>query len=181
MLKVILSSTELIKKSYIYGTLDPWLGQGLLTSTGEKWFHHRKMITPAFHFGVVDTFFEIMSEKAEILNQVMEEEIKKNPGKPIDFFDFANRCALDILCETAMGVNVDVQRNLENEYMAALPKVAEIALKRMYRPWLALDCIFYRTKYGAEFKSALDTMNKFTMEIDSNGFLIPSINLKMVL
>lgn len=51
-----------------------------------------------FHFGVVDTFFEIMSEKAEILNQVIEEGIKKNPGKPIDFFYFSNRCALNIIC-----------------------------------------------------------------------------------
>ena len=65
---------------------------------GEKWLHQRKIITPAFHFGIVETFSETISEKAEILNQIIEEEIKKNPGKPIEFFSLAVRCTLHIIC-----------------------------------------------------------------------------------
>ena len=56
------------------------------------------MITPAFHFGVVDKFSETMSEKAEILNKMIEKEIEVNPDKPIEFFLYATRCTLDIIC-----------------------------------------------------------------------------------
>ena len=66
--------------------------------SGQKWFHQRKLLTPAFHFGVVDQFYETMSEKAEILNEIIEEKIKENPGEPIEFFQLAIRCALDIIC-----------------------------------------------------------------------------------
>ena len=65
---------------------------------GQNWFHQRKIITPAFHFGVVDLFTETMSEKAEILNQIIEEKIKQNPNEPIDIFKLALKCALDIIC-----------------------------------------------------------------------------------
>lgn len=65
---------------------------------GQQWFHQRKLLTPAFHFGVVDQFYETMSEKADILNQIIEETINANPGKPIDFFELAIGCALDIIC-----------------------------------------------------------------------------------
>ena len=39
-----------------------------------------------------------MSEKAEILNEIIEEKIEENPEKPIEFFTLAIRFALDTIC-----------------------------------------------------------------------------------
>uniref|UniRef100_A0A182M905 Cytochrome P450 n=1 Tax=Anopheles culicifacies TaxID=139723 RepID=A0A182M905_9DIPT len=44
------------EKSQIYDFIKPWLGQGLLISSGEKWFHRRKIITPTFHFKILEGF-----------------------------------------------------------------------------------------------------------------------------
>ena len=46
----VLSSNININKSRIYDNLQPWLGTGLITSGGNKWHSHRKMLTPTFHF-----------------------------------------------------------------------------------------------------------------------------------
>jgi hypothetical protein len=42
--QVILSSPKHIDKSDDYNFLHPWLGTGLLTSHGQKWFTRRKVI-----------------------------------------------------------------------------------------------------------------------------------------
>ncbi|XP_033213837.1 cytochrome P450 4c3-like [Belonocnema kinseyi] len=60
----------------------------------DKWFHDRKNLTPAFHFDVVDQCTETMSEKAEVMVKCIEDEIKENPGKPIDFYVHSLKCAI---------------------------------------------------------------------------------------
>lgn len=55
----ILSSSKHLAKGEIYNLLDPFLKTGLLTSSGEKWFMRRRMLTPAFHFSILKEYFEI--------------------------------------------------------------------------------------------------------------------------
>ncbi len=51
-----MNSTKLIDKSSEYDFLKPWLADGLLLSTGNKWFKMIKVITPTFHFKILDQF-----------------------------------------------------------------------------------------------------------------------------
>ena len=51
----------------LYRFLWPWLNQGLLTSAGAKWHGRRKMLTPAFHFKILEDFLVVMNEQSKIL------------------------------------------------------------------------------------------------------------------
>ena len=62
----VLTSNSLIDKSAEYDVLLPWLGTGLLTSTGHKWRGRRKMLTPTFHFNVLNSFVEVFDEQVQI-------------------------------------------------------------------------------------------------------------------
>jgi hypothetical protein len=48
-------------KGEAYNRIKPWLGEGLLIATGKRWFKHRRMLTPAFHFNVLKGFVDIYS------------------------------------------------------------------------------------------------------------------------
>ena len=57
------NSAELLGKSVQYDCLMRWLGTGLLTSTGKKWHSRRKMLTPAFHFQILDDALTTFNSK----------------------------------------------------------------------------------------------------------------------
>ncbi|XP_051155958.1 cytochrome P450 4C1-like [Leptopilina boulardi] len=164
-MEAILPKTEHITKAHLYDILQLFLGDGLLISNGEKWYHDRKLLTPAFHFGLLEQSIEFMWEKAEILVQCIENELKGNSGKSIDFFKYSIKCALDIICETSMGANMDVQRNHDIQYIKALEILALGLSKRPLYPWLKWDWIFYKTKIGKDCKNSIEMMKDFTIDI----------------
>jgi cytochrome P450 family 4 len=66
------------QKGRIYDLLHNWLQDGLLTSSGQKWQTRRKILTPAFHFNILEQFVLVFNEEAEKL----VEELKKECNKP---------------------------------------------------------------------------------------------------
>ncbi|XP_025263686.1 cytochrome P450 4C1 isoform X2 [Camponotus floridanus] len=164
LLEIIMTSTVNIEKGHPYQLLKSWLGNGLLTSTGKQWFHDRKLIGPTFHFSILDQFAVIMYEKAEILIKCLEKEIAKNPGMPINIFPFTNNVALDVICETAMGVNTHAQED-EIKYTAIIHRVSKLVTKRLIRPWLWSDWLYNLMPEGMEYKSMINIIHKFTREV----------------
>lgn len=67
LFQVILSSSKFIEKSDEYKFVKPWLNEGLLLSKGSKWFQRRKILTPAFHFKILEQFVEIFDRQSSVL------------------------------------------------------------------------------------------------------------------
>lgn len=82
-------------KGPVYDFVRPWLGDGLLTSAGAKWHRNRKLITPAFHFKILEHFQEVFQEKSRVLTEKLA---CKADGKVFDVYPFITHCALDIIC-----------------------------------------------------------------------------------
>lgn len=90
----ILSSQKWLDKGYDYDLIKPWLGTGLLISTGKKWHQRRKILTPAFHFQILEKFVEIMDEQGKVLVGKLFESNENE----VDIFPLINLYALDVIC-----------------------------------------------------------------------------------
>lgn len=90
----ILSSQKLIDKSEDYDLMKSWLGTGLLISSGKKWHQRRKIITPSFHFQILERFVDVM----DIHGEVLVEKFQAFDGKEVDVYPLINLYALDTIC-----------------------------------------------------------------------------------
>lgn len=57
--ELLLSSSKHTQKGMIYELLRPLLGDGLLNSNGSKWQQRRRILTPTFHFSILQQFLMV--------------------------------------------------------------------------------------------------------------------------
>lgn len=161
----ILTSTNVINKADEYRVFEPWIGEGLVTSKMSKWRFRRKILTPAFHFRILNDFLPIMNAEATKLVRKLNQVKYLGKDQVFDITPLIALCTLDTICETAMGTNINCQDDEDSLYVRSLHEVAEQALKRVTRPWLWVDSIFNRTEIGKQFTKAKNIMHEFTMKV----------------
>lgn len=132
--EAILTSPTTIDKSEEYEFAKVWIGEGLVTSTGEKWFSRRKVTTPAFHFNILQSFVKVFDGNSEIFVD------KLSKFEALDIYPLTLLCALDNICgkkiahcssylhiynnvqfsEAAMGTKINAQNNADSSYVKAV-------------------------------------------------------------
>ncbi|XP_061394743.1 cytochrome P450 4c3-like [Musca vetustissima] len=158
----ILNSQKFIDKSGDYEYLQPWLGTGLLTSFGRKWHSRRKILTPAFHFKILDDFIDVFNEQSAILTRKLERELD---SESFNIFPYVTLCTLDIVCETAMGRSIYAQSNSESDYVKAVYGIGEIVQSRQSKLWLHPDFIFRMTADAKRHASYINTLHGFSNKV----------------
>ncbi|XP_060078409.1 cytochrome P450 4A25-like [Ylistrum balloti] len=164
--KLLLRSSEPKAKrfSMVYRSFLPWLGDGLLISDGQKWERNRKLLTPAFHFDILQPYVNIYNKVADILLDKLLSESKS--GQSVEVAGPVGLATLDTMLRCAFSYEGDVQLKGESHpYVRAVKDLSRICIKRTIRPWLYPDLIFYLTKEGREFWSLTQYVHIFSSDI----------------
>ncbi|XP_053665507.1 cytochrome P450 4g15 [Anopheles marshallii] len=162
--ELLLSSHVYIDKSPEYRFFKPWLGNGLLISTGHKWRQHRKLIAPTFHLNVLKSFIDLFNENSRlVVNKMLNEN-----GKAFDCHDYMSECTVEILLETAMGVSKKTQDQSGYDYAMAVMKMCDILHLRHRKMWLYPDLFFNLTQYAKKQVKLLDTIHSLTKKVIRN-------------
>lgn len=160
--KYILGSNQMLYKSRNYKVIEPWLGKGLLTSGGELWHRRRKMLTPAFHFKMLGEFKQPMEENCKIFIKKLSE---KANGEPFDIYPFITLLALDVICETAMGIKKNAQMQSKSEYVTAVQNMCRISHKQSFSLWKRFPLLFNLTAESKERRNALAILHGETNRV----------------
>ncbi|XP_044730897.1 cytochrome P450 4d2-like [Chrysoperla carnea] len=159
----ILSSTKLIEKSGDYDLIKPWLGDGLLISKGTKWFKRRKMLTPAFHFTILEQSINTFTEASDRFIENLKKHVN---GDTFDVYPYVTLLGLDIICKTAMGIDLNVQTQPDSEYVTAVRDMCRIIFERVFSAVQQSDFIFYNfTANGKTFKNGLGILHSMTNKV----------------
>ncbi|XP_030386008.1 probable cytochrome P450 4d20 [Scaptodrosophila lebanonensis] len=161
----ILSSTTLLEKGRMYLFLRPFLNDGLLLSVGKKWHARRKVFTTAFHFKVLEHYLEIMDRQSRIMVDKLAQWA--DGGTIVDMLPIVSLAALDVITETAMGVQVNAQSDPDFPYIKALKSVVYIQPDRMFKFSQRSDWIFRLTapKLYNKLRKDIRVMHEFTDKV----------------
>uniref|UniRef100_A0A0K8T170 Cytochrome P450 4C1 n=1 Tax=Lygus hesperus TaxID=30085 RepID=A0A0K8T170_LYGHE len=160
-IEVILSSTKLIDKGLEYSILSDWLQEGLLLSAGNKWHMRRKLLTPTFHFKILEDKTQTMYANArKFVDKLLEED-----GQPFNPFKKISSCTLDVISEAAMGVSLNSQDNPTNEYVATIGRVTRASTYRLFHMVVSKPWIWAWTKIGDQSNKDIKELHRFTNKI----------------
>ncbi|XP_066148760.1 cytochrome P450 4C1-like isoform X2 [Euwallacea fornicatus] len=155
--ELLLTSPHALKKENLYSMASPILGQGLFTALSvPHWRKHRKLIIPTFNQKILDGFVEVFVQQSEILVRVLEKSVGKGE---IDVLKIMSACTLDIITETAMGVQLNAQTT-DCKIAELLDRLLEIIMTRIFNIIYHSEFIFKHSQMGRDFYA-------FTKEIRS--------------
>ena len=72
-----------------------------------------------------------MNKQSAILCDILKQ---LSGGEVFDMFPLVTHCALDIICETAMGKSIHAQTNSDTDYVRALYSASDIIFQRQRSP-----------------------------------------------
>ncbi|XP_057670074.1 uncharacterized protein LOC130902190 [Diorhabda carinulata] len=157
----ILTSSKALDKDSLYKFLIFVIGEGLITARGQKWKKHRKIIRPAFNQRILNAYQAVFLEKGEIF----ADQLQKNVGnKDMDLFELVSNCTLDIICETALGLNMNIQTENSN-FSKTLDKIMEITTYRIFHVWHHLVFTWKLYPLSKEYDKVLKVFKTFTSTV----------------
>ncbi|KAG5893586.1 hypothetical protein JTB14_028353 [Gonioctena quinquepunctata] len=139
LIEFVLGTHSILNKSDSYRFIKNWLGTGLLTSDGPKWKGRRRIATPGFHFSILEQFVGVFESNGKILVEKLK---KKCNEDSIDIYPFITMYALDIICETAMGVSVNAQSNEHSQYVNNVKLMCKIGMIRSTSVFKTHDLLY---------------------------------------
>lgn len=101
--KDFLKDNANLAKPYEYQILSNWLGKGLLLNDdSDLWKNRRKLLTPAFHFKILEEFVPTINENADILVNKLRNHVGRGT---FDIMPYLFSCTLDVICGESVYQN----------------------------------------------------------------------------
>ncbi|XP_056647982.1 cytochrome P450 4C1-like [Diorhabda sublineata] len=159
--EIISSGTKHLQKGLNYGLIEPWLGKGLLTSSGEQWQQRRKILTPAFHFTILQEFIKVFNKETEALVNTL-----KTSTKPVNIVPLISHSTLAIIAETSFGTKLDMENKADKSYVSAIHEMGQLLVYRIIRPWLHKSILFNLLSFkSVQYSNTIDILKNFTNRI----------------
>lgn len=151
---------DLITKGVYYHFLEDFLGEGLLLSTDQKWHSRRKLLTPSFHFNILEKFLNTLRNESTRFVEHLDQLV----GEDLILQDHIPKATLNMICETALGVKLS-EIDASNHYRKTINKIEHLEMERAGNIVMYFDTMYKWFGRKKEYVKQCDEAHKFTSEI----------------
>ncbi|KAJ7332758.1 hypothetical protein JRQ81_014938 [Phrynocephalus forsythii] len=149
-----------------YNFLTPWIGKGLLILHGKKWFHHRRLLTPGFHYDVLKPYTALMADSAKVMLDKWEKLIGKDETKSLEMFEHVSLMTLDSIMKCAFSSQTYRQTPRElDEYIKAVYELSYLVIQRVRTVLYQSDLIYRCSSAGRRFLEACRLTHRYTEKV----------------
>ena len=146
-----------------YRMVMPWIGEGLLVSSGPKWKRNRRLLTPGFHFDVLKPYVGVYNDSVERSIKTLKSYARAE--KSIDIFPLVSQCTLDIILRCAFSEDDSNKSDKKSSYVKAVVSMGDELLCRLINPLMYIDFIYYLTPTGRQFKKNCQLSHDVAMDV----------------
>ncbi|KAM7345239.1 cytochrome P450 4ad1 isoform 2-T2 [Cochliomyia hominivorax] len=152
----MLSSSSLLYKEHLYSFLRPWLGDGLLTSSGARWLKHQKLYMSAFDAQAIEGYMKVVNKTGNKFVKKLKDYADKE--EMFDIQPMVRKCTLDIVCENATGIPSHSLDNKPTEMQKSITDLCDIIQERTFSIVKRFDTLFHLTPHYGKQKRALGSL-----------------------
>uniref|UniRef100_A0A8D0ERC0 CP4B1 protein n=1 Tax=Strix occidentalis caurina TaxID=311401 RepID=A0A8D0ERC0_STROC len=140
-------------------------GQGLLILNGTKWFQHRKLLTPAFHYDVLKSYVDLMSDSVKVMLDKWEK--KNTEKKSVELFQDVSLMTLDSImkCAFSYNTNCQTQRSANSDYYIRAVYDLSYLVSNRVQTFSFKDIFYDLTRKGHEFQKACKLAHTHTDKV----------------
>ena len=152
-IQAVMNTSE--PKDNFYALFQPWLGNGLLISSGKKWARNRKLLTPAFHFEILKPYQRLFSESTMVLVSKWRNMMQEKPDESVEMFEHISLLTLDSLMKCIFSTESNVQEGNK------VYKVTELMVDRFRFFPYHNEWIFFFSYMGYKMRTAVNAITTF--------------------
>ncbi|NXP36617.1 CP4B1 protein, partial [Leiothrix lutea] len=151
------------KASVPYKFLIPWIGKGLLILEGSKWFQHRKMLTPAFHYDVLRPYVTLTSDSVKVMLDKWDKKITER--KTVEVSQDISLMTLDTIMKCAFSYNSNCQTQSNSNYYIRAVYDLSYLLSNRIRTFSFKDIFYGLTRKARDFQEACELAHTHTDKV----------------
>ncbi|PKI75712.1 hypothetical protein CRG98_003855 [Punica granatum] len=153
--EIFTSKSEFYEKNESHPLVKQLEGDGLLSLKGEKWAHHRRIISPTFHLENLKLMVPVVT--TSVMNMLEEWEVSKSGEFEVEVSEWFQALTEDIITRTAFGVSYEEGKaifKLQSQQMLLAAEAFQKVFIPGYR-FLPTKRNIYSWKLDREIKKSL--------------------------
>ncbi|XP_045884237.1 cytochrome P450 4B1 [Meles meles] len=151
------------KAADVYDFFLQWIGKGLLVLQGPKWYQHRKLLTPGFHYDVLKPYVAVFANSTHTMLDKWEEKARED--KSFDIFSDVGHMALVSLMKCTFGKGDSGLGHRDSSYYSAVRDLTLLMQQRIESFQYHNDFIYWLTPHGRRFLQACQMAHDHTDQV----------------